>query len=376
MSTDFGNGEPSHLAPSTRQPADGKKPAVFLPLVGLVPAKYIALILLVAQTVGVVSMMRYSRIVQKAKQSLSLGSLEVTGAELYLNTTAVFFSELFKLVGSFFLVLYEHGGHVGVAVRLSYAAILKQPLETIKVGIPAVLYTIQNNLIFIALSHISAATYQVTYQLKILTTALLSVMILKKDLPFQKWAALVCLTVGVAVTEWPSASKSAVITPDPLTNAVLHTQSEWKGISAVLLACVTSGFSGVYFEKVLKNTPVSIWLRNIQLALFGTLLSLVGVYWRDAEAVRKNGFLQGYTWIVWVVIALQGLGGLIVAAVLKYADNILKCFANAVALIMSFCVGIFILRDAEPTIMFLIGIILIIFASFVYTVDDINFIQR
>ena len=34
---------------------------------------------------------------------------------------------------------------------------------------------------------------------------------------------------------------------------------------AVLSACCSSGFAGVYFEKILKGTKASIWMRNIQL---------------------------------------------------------------------------------------------------------------
>jgi hypothetical protein len=36
------------------------------------------------------------------------------------------------------------------------------------------------------------------------------------------------------------------------------------------------------------------------------------------------GVVQGYTPLVLVVILLQAVGGLVVAATIKYADNILK----------------------------------------------------
>lgn len=41
--------------------------------------------------------------------------------------------------------------------------------------------------------------------------------------------------------------------------------------------------------------------------------------------------------VAWSVVALQVFGGLIVAMVVKYADNILKNFANALAVRHSCC---------------------------------------
>lgn len=39
--------------------------------------------------------------------------------------------------------------------------IINSPMDCLKLAIPAGLYTLQNNLLFLALSHLDAATYQV-----------------------------------------------------------------------------------------------------------------------------------------------------------------------------------------------------------------------
>lgn len=47
------------------------------------------------------------------------------------------------------------------------------------------------------------------------------------------------------------------------------------GLFAVLSACFSSGFAGVYFEKLLKGSKVSIWMRNILLGMTPLFLMIV-----------------------------------------------------------------------------------------------------
>jgi UDP-sugar transporter A1/2/3 len=90
---------------------------------------------------------------------------------------------------------------VSATVSQLHIDIVQKPTETLKLLIPAGLYTLQNNLLFIALSNLDAATYQVTYQLKILTTAVFSVIMLGKKLDMTKWVSLVILTIGVSFVQ-------------------------------------------------------------------------------------------------------------------------------------------------------------------------------
>ena len=57
-------------------------------------------------------------------------------------------------------------------------------------------------------------------------------------------------------TQWPSDSNNATSFGDYISLV---------GLGAVLLACISSGFSGVYIEMILKQSDTSMWIRNIQL---------------------------------------------------------------------------------------------------------------
>jgi len=95
-------------------------------------------------------------------------------------------------------------------------------------------------------------------------------------------------------------------------------------------------------------------VRNIQLGLFGTFFALLTVYLSDYENVQTKGFFFGYTQLVWLNIIVQASGGLLVAVVIKYADNILKGFATSIAIIVS-CLASAYLFDTIIDLVFTIG---------------------
>jgi solute carrier family 35 (UDP-sugar transporter), member A1/2/3 len=313
--------------------------------------KNVSLLLLVAQTTAVVTTMHHSRRVHSTNDS-----------NVYINTTAVFFSEIIKFGGSLILFFIENQMSLKNSYDIICNNVFYQPYEFLKISIPAILYTLQNNLTFIALTHLPPVTYQVTYQMKILTTALLSVILLKRTLGFRKWVSLFALTLGVTLSEWSSIRPSTTHVITTITH-----QNHLIGLLSVFTACLTSALAGVYFEKLIKTKNVSVWLQNVQLAFFSFILAALGIYINDYDLVKHGGVFQGYNTLAWIVVLLNSLGGLIVALVLKYADNLLKCFANALALIFSLFIAIFITKTSVFSFSFLLGGILVITASFCYS---------
>lgn len=71
----------------------------------------------------------------------------------------------------------------------------------LRLSVPALAYTVQSFLIYVALEHLDAGTYTVTYQLKILTTAMFTVLMLGRHLSVAQWLALVILLAGVATVQ-------------------------------------------------------------------------------------------------------------------------------------------------------------------------------
>ncbi|ORY48308.1 nucleotide-sugar transporter [Rhizoclosmatium globosum] len=310
------------------------------------PLKYVALLTLVVQNSMLVLIMKYSR-------------EGVAKSDLYLASTAVLVSEVTKLCVCFVLFLQEPQNK-GAGVTQILSALFGKEAESWKMMVPAALYVIQNNLQYLAVSNLDPATFQVTYQMKILTTAVFSVLMLKKSLTLMKWIALVLLTVGIALVQMPTSS-----TPVVAKNGA----NSFVGLIAVTVACVLSGLAGVWFEKVLKGTQASVWHRNIQLSTFSIIPGLLGAFLIDGRTIAEKGFFHGYTFWAWMAIANQAFGGLIVALVVKYADNILKGFATSISIILSAIASIF-LFDFFISLPFVIGAAVVLYATHLYGLPD------
>lgn len=281
----------------------------------------------------------------------------------FVSSVAVLAAELLKfglcavIIGSNLPKDVRDTGSLGAVVRNAFA---DHGLSTLKCSVPALCYTVQNNLIYYALGRLEIVVFQLLYQTKLILTAALSVLILRKVLKAQQWGSLLMLFGGVVLVQLsgskaPSASLAGV-------DASSHT----NGVVAALVGSLLSAFAGVYFEWLLKkDLQVSLWVRNLQLAIFTVPISAATVLYNDGAAVRAHGLLGGFDWLVWAVVLTQAFGGIIVAMCMKYADNIMKNFASSGAIVLGGAASVFFFKF-EITPQFAVGAGIVIASMLVY----------
>jgi len=225
--------------------------------------------------------------------------------------------------------------------------------------------------LYVALSNLSAPLFQVCYQTKLLTTAVVSVVLLQRRYSFKQWVCLFLLGVGVAIVVLGEKAAEAGASEEKKT-----LQNLGVGLIAVSISCLSSAFAGVYFEKVLKRpgkdpNPPSLWMRNVQLAFFSVLIGigqLIQQYHATDVNEEPKPFCYGFTPWVWLLVTLQAGGGLLVAAIIKYADNVLKGLATGVAVVVSTLCSM-VLFDTPLTLQFSAGAVLILGSVYFFSND-------
>ena len=304
--------------------------------------KYLSLLTLTAQNAILGLSMRYSRTRE--------------GVDMFYEATAVLMAECVKFFTCLFLVFRDVQYDVESWKDSLYQTVWVKKVDTLKVCIPSAIYLVQNNLLYVAASNLDVATYQITYQMKILTTAFFSIVILNRTLIKTQWISLVLLVMGVVLVQLSDAKE---------TNVNTENQSRVTGFFAAITATFLSGLAGIYFEKILKGSDVSVWMGNVQLSLLSLPIGVVMVMIKHGQDVTDNGFFYGYDAFVWYLVVLNATGGLLVAMVIKYADNILKGFACSLAIIITCIVSVF-LFGFTLSLQFIAGAAFVIASVFLY----------
>eukprot|EP00511_Aplanochytrium_stocchinoi_P004156 CAMPEP_0204841050 /NCGR_PEP_ID=MMETSP1346-20131115/40352_1 /ASSEMBLY_ACC=CAM_ASM_000771 /TAXON_ID=215587 /ORGANISM="Aplanochytrium stocchinoi, Strain GSBS06" /LENGTH=355 /DNA_ID=CAMNT_0051978907 /DNA_START=214 /DNA_END=1284 /DNA_ORIENTATION=+ len=287
-------------------------------------------------------------------------------ADRYSTPVAVLTSEVLKLTLSLLLIIVEEGYSVVAAFRVVNNQIILKPKDTLRLAVPAILYFIQNIFIQLASGNLPAAIFQVTYQGKTLVVAFCSVLLLQKQLSRVKWLAISLMATGIAIVQLSSSKEGK---QSSMANDA--EQNIYVGLSFVFLGCLCSGFAGVYFEMMMKNVGTnvdkaekqpSMWVRNAQLASFTIAF---GIFSLIGGEFGRDGLYHGFNSSVWFMVVNNAVGGLCVAFVIKYADNILKGFACALATAVAAIMAV-PLFGFELNFSFFVGMLVVVGSTLLY----------
>ena len=170
------------------------------------------------------------------------------------------------------------------------------------------------------------------------------------------WRSLILLIFATILVD-PAASKSG--------DGNASGGNPFIGVLAVLSMALLSGFSSVVLEKVLKGSPaVTIWERNLQLGTCSIVLALNSVAFSGAgkDVLRIFGLQSPATLLI---ATASAVGGILVALVMRYADNVVKCFATAVGICVTSILSLFIFGEHATKLLVLgTGVVIISILNF------------
>lgn len=299
--------------------------------------------------------------------------------EEYSTLELIFASEFLKLMMSAIFCTFqqqEKGSNTSWISRLVVLAFHGK-----KVIFVVLLYSFSNMIPYFSIARVGAPIFSVCIQLKILTTAGFAKLVLGKQTSWTKWRALILLVVG------------CILVASPIINSTdKESESQYSsrfqkllGLASILVLCCISGFTSVYLEAIVKDQEekYTIWDRNFQLALYSIIvLGIFNFLERSvslgspssysgggALAVQVHpSFASGWGWTAFALVLMQAVGGMLVAATLKYADAVLKCFATSVAIILTSAIG-YVFLDSQVDLVVSLGMVITVMSIFNYTLD-------
>ena len=263
-------------------------------------------------------------VVYMAQGLLITASKNESGGYDYDKNVSVMLSEICKFAISGVLLLYKMSQQSSSSQKDGSQPPLtsKIGVDTLKFAVPAVLYAVHNNIIFIALELISPVTYQLFNNIKIVTTGLVFRLFLSRPLKLNQWMAIILLPLSMCVTQLETNSE-----------AESQSQKVFVGFCWMLVLSLCSAFAGVYNEFLIKKGQSSLMWKNMQLYFFSSVCCAITYLFSRDESSKGVGLLHGFGPMAWGVVLLNGLLGQIISAIFLYADNIVKVYAASGAVL-------------------------------------------
>ena len=271
----------------------------------------------------------------------------------YNSNAALVIAEMGKFVASIALLLWQEGYD---QAKISVQSVPFK--EWFLFAIPAVIYSITNNLDFFILSYMDPGSMSVLQQTKIITTALLWWYMFQQSIDKQQWIALALLCSGSCLVAIPDSKSST-------SNAMFVT---WPmGPLLILCQVSLSAIAGIFTEMVYKSYGKnrSMHVDNLSMYFWGTISNFLQYYVIDGSSNGLFGLTHNFNAITWLFILNVMTLGLSIAFVMKFFDNIVKLLMSGMAIVGSGILSYFVF-NLRWTFTYCSGLIVVICAVILY----------
>ena len=210
--------------------------------------------------------------------------------------------------------------------------------DVMQFAVPALLFALNNALIFAIVASIRPALFQLLSTTKTVFTAILFRLVLRRKLTITQQAAVVILAAGAAVSRLNSrCGEDEEDIGSGSGEAQPIVRGEWVGVLLTLFTCISSSFGGVFNEALLKKDGHlhSLFLQNAVLYSWGVVINATALGVRNHDKIAKIGVFGGYAPPVALLILTNAVTGLSISAVLKHCDNLVRVFASGGSMIGS-----------------------------------------
>uniref|UniRef100_A0A3B3YR06 Uncharacterized protein n=1 Tax=Poecilia mexicana TaxID=48701 RepID=A0A3B3YR06_9TELE len=100
-------------------------------------------------------------VVQNASLILSIRYVRTLPGDRFFTTSAVVMAEVLKVATCLLIVLLQKRCALKETLWFLLDSVVLQYQDTLKLAVPSLIYTLQNNLQYVAISNLPAATFQV-----------------------------------------------------------------------------------------------------------------------------------------------------------------------------------------------------------------------
>ncbi|XP_033749510.1 LOW QUALITY PROTEIN: probable UDP-sugar transporter protein SLC35A4, partial [Pecten maximus] len=208
---------------------------------------------------------------------------------------------------------------------------------------------------------------QVLSNLKIVSTAVLYRIIIKRSLSVSQWISVGILTFAGFCNSYGGLQERG----ETKTAGEIHVTT--LGLVMVLVYCTLSGLAGVVTEYILKkNIVMSIHYQNILLYMYGIVINFCSWILTEANLPdSENQFhvFRGYSVFTWIIVITQVTNGLIMSVIMKHASNITRLFVVSCAMLVATGLSVLVFHTKINSF-FMLSLTLVLLAMCLYHIDS------